>query len=140
MSLSFSPCISPESERSADSRAARRGGGGYRREGEERECEDAGGGRDQHLIPSLDTRAAVWRAGAHFKTLRLSGFRCVLFVPSLLSSSTSPTSPLPLPPPLTYVSSPTSISISLSFSWLLHHLTGVFSRHCSSKQMSQALL
>lgn len=123
------------SERSADSRAARglreggRGGCGVKRE-----CEDAGG-RDQQLIRSLDTRAAVWRAGAHFKTPRLSGSRWVLFVPLLRHSAASPRS---LPPPLTSVSSSTSISISLSFLWLLHHLTGVFSRQCSSMRMSQA--
>lgn len=44
---------------------------GWRREGRRGWCEDAGGG-DRQLIPGLDTRAAVWRAGAHFKTPRLS--------------------------------------------------------------------
>lgn len=45
--------------------------GGWRREGR------GGGARmpDRQLIPSLDTRAAVWRAGAHFKTPRLSAPR-----------------------------------------------------------------
>lgn len=88
--VSLSLCISPEWERSADSRAAR----GLVEGGvEERGCEDAGGG-DRQLILSLDTKTAVWRAGAHFKKhhdcLLLAGF-CLFF-------SSSPSPPLPLPP------------------------------------------
>lgn len=64
MSLSFSLSISLELERFANSRAVRGLEGGRRKK---RGCEDACGG-DWQLIPILDSGAAVWRAGAHFKT------------------------------------------------------------------------
>lgn len=126
MSLSFYPCLSEESERFADSRAAR---GLWEGGGEKSGCEDAGGG-DRQRIPSLDTAAAVWRAGAHFKTVLLARF--CLFLSSSLSFA-------PPAPSSSYFCHFFYLYFYLSF--FLVALTSPdwsFSRQCSSKQMSQA--
>lgn len=89
---------------------------------------------DVQLIPSVDPRAAVWRAGAHFKMPRLSAPRWVLFVPLFL--------------PVAPTSSPSS-SYFCQFFYLYFYLSfflvaltspdwSFFPRQCSSKQMSQA--
>lgn len=60
---------------------------------------------------------------------------CLVFAGFCLFLSSFPPSPPHTPSHLLLL---LSALLSLSISWLLHHLTGVFSRHCSSKQMSQA--
>lgn len=80
-------------------------------------CDGAAGGwrrevrtRRSAAHPQFGT--AVWRAGAHFKTLQLSALHRLCFVLLPVSSHIPPT--LPAPPTFSSVSSSTSISISLS--------------------------
>lgn len=117
--LSWSPCSSLEFRTSADGRAA----GGWRREARTRRSA---------AHPQFGT--AVWRAGAHFKTLQLSALHWLCFV--LLPHT--PT--LPAPPTFSLVSSSTSISIEVFLVALTSPDWRFFSGQCSSKQMSQAEL
>lgn len=91
-------------------------------------CDGAAGGwrreaRTPRSAAHPQFRTAVWRAGAHFKTLQLSALCWLCFVLLPVSSHISPHSLL-LPPSLQSAFLP--LFLSEPFLWLLHHLTGVF--------------